>query len=230
MHAWAMTHESEQRADSSAGRVAASQAVRLVAISREAGTRGEEIGQGVAERLGWEFFGKNIVDQVAERFRLCRRMLDLVDETHPNWVYDVLGTWMDRQLVPHGKFVCCLTKIMQAAARHGQAVFVGRGAQFFLPRKGLLAVRLIAGLQYRVRNVMTARQLSEAEAKRHCAEIDEGRRRFVEQFFHHDITDPHFYDLVINVEHCGTAGAIDEILAAVASQPSAPVAMPPVLA
>ena len=56
--------------------------------------------------------------------------------------------------------------------------------------------------------------ISEADARRHMAEVDEGRRQFVEQFFHHDVTDPHLYDLVINVERCGKAGAVEQILTA----------------
>ena len=135
-------------------------------------------------------------------------MLDLVDETHTNWVYDVVGTWMDRKLVPHEKYVACLTRVVLAAARRGHAVFVGRGAQFLLPRQEVLAVRIISSPKYRVRQIMEKQGINEADARRHMAEVDEGRRQFVEQFFHHDITDPHLYDLVINVERCGKAGAV----------------------
>ena len=56
--------------------------------------------------------------------------------------------------------------------------------------------------------------LDEAAARRRMEEIDRGRREFVEQFFHHDCNDPHLYDLTINVDHFGTAGAAAQILAA----------------
>ena len=46
------------------------------------------------------------------------------------------------------------------------------------------------------------------------AELDKGRREFVEQFFHRDITDPHHYDLMINVDRLGPEGAVGQILAA----------------
>ena len=143
-------------------------------------------------------------------------MLDLVDETQSSWVYDVLGTWMDRQIVPHEKYVACLSRVVLSAARRGPAVFVGRGARFLLPRQATLAVRLIASLKYRVGKVMELRGISEAEARRCIKEVDEGRRQFAERFFHHDISDPHLYDLVINVDRCGgIERAVDEIVAAV---------------
>jgi hypothetical protein len=216
MHAWEMTRELKERAfrREGTGRTTA-HGLRFVALSREAGAGGSEIGRRVGERLGWEVFDKNLLDCVAERFHLPRDMLDLVDETHTNWVYDVLGTWMDRKLVPHEKYVACLARMMLAAAGRGPAVFVGRGAQFLLPRDEMLAVRLVASPKYRIRQIMVETDVSESDARRFIAETDAGRREFVTKFFHHDVNDPHLYDLVINVERCGKAAAVEDIVAAV---------------
>ncbi len=217
MHAWAMGKELKERAvrDEAEGRLMR-RAIRFVTISREVGAGGSEIGRRVGERLGWEVFDKNLLDCISECFHLPRLMLDLVDETRGSWVYDVLGTWMDHRLVPHEKFVACLSRVVSAAARRsGHAVFVGRAAQFLLPRQEILAVRLVASPKYRIRQIMERAGISESDARRHMVEIDEGRREFVAKFFHHDITDPHYYDLVINVERYGKAGVVEEILAAV---------------
>jgi len=215
MHAWAMTKDMKNHAVRDEAGRSTQRALRFVAISREAGAGGGVIGQRVGERLGWEVFDRNLLDRVAERFHLERTMLDLVDETRSNWVYDVLGTWMDRKLVPHEKYVACLGRVVLAAARTGHAVFIGRGAQFLLPRKELLAVRLVASPKYRVRQIMERMGMDESDARRYVAEVDQGRREFVDRFFHHDITDPHLYDTVINVERCGPAKTVNEILAAV---------------
>lgn len=217
MHTWAFDNELRDRAQRYEDENLGQRPVfRYVAISREAGAGGSEIGQQVGRRLGWMVFDQNLADCVAERFHLPRSMLDLVDETPSSWVYDVLGTWMDRQLVPHEKYVACLSRVVLSAARRGHAVFVGRGARFLLPRQATLAVRLIASLKYRVRKIMERREIGEAEARHYIKEIDEGRRQFAERFFHHDITDPHQYDLVINVDRTGIDRAADEIVAAVA--------------
>ena len=216
MHAWAMSREREDRFDRHEEESRrAGPPLKFVAISREAGAGGEEIGRRVGERLGWDVHGKSILDDIAEHFHLPRIMLDLVDETHPSWVYDVLGTWMDRKIVPHEKFVAYLTRTVLGAARRGHAVFVGRGAQFLLPRHEVLAVRLVASLSYRVQRVMEKRNMTEVDAKRCILELDDGRRKFVEKFFRRDISDPHNFDLTINVERCGVEGAVDQIVAAV---------------
>jgi hypothetical protein len=223
MFAWATKSELMDRTVRSQGEpLPTSRSVSFITISREAGAGGSEIGSELARRLDWRLFDKNLLDQIADRFHVCRRMLELVDETQSSWVYDVLGTWMDCQIVPHEKFVSLLNRVVLAAARGEHAVFVGRGAQFILPRKQLLAVRLVASPKYRVRQLMERLRLNECDARRAMIETDRGRRDFVERFFHHDINDPHCFDLVINVELCGRDGAVSEILSAMKSHASTP--------
>jgi hypothetical protein len=224
MHTWAMMEESRDRAIRRQNESrSAPPAINYVTISREAGLGGSEIGQTLGQRLGWEVFDKNLLDQVAARFHLCRRMLDLVDETQSNWVFDVLGNWMDCQIVPHTKYVSHLSRVILSAAGRGHAVFVGRGAQYILPRQQLLSVRLVASPKYRLQRFMEQTGLNEIAARRSMAEMDAGRREFVQQFFHRDVADPHNYDLVINVERSGREGAVVEILTALEHRVARPI-------
>ena len=216
MHAQAMASEIEDRANrhkSECKRV-----IEYVTISREAGAGGSEIGRAVSQRLGWPVYDKNLLDHVAEKFCVSRMMLDLVDETRSNWVFDVLGTWMDHKIVPHEKFVAYLGRVLIEATKQGNAVFVGRAAQFLLPRSKILAVRIVASEKYRVQQIMANLGMTEVAARQFIHEVDEGRREFVERFFHHDLADPHLYDLVINVDRCGPQGAADEIISALNPQ------------
>ena len=216
MHAWVMT---EAAAAQSVGERRIDQPHRprlgqYITISREAGAGGSEIAELVGRKLGWEVLDKNLLDRVADRFRLPRPMLELVDETTANWAYDILGAWMDRKIIPHEKYVVHLSQVVLAAARRGNVVFVGRGAQFMLPRDQGMAVRLIAPEKYRLERLVSQTGMSEAAARQFITETDRGRRDFVERFFHRDIAGPHLYDLVINVEHLGSAGAAECIAAA----------------
>jgi cytidylate kinase len=212
MHAWAMAQEAgKQAADQP---LSPARSVSFVTISREAGAGGSEVARLVGQRLGWEVLDKNLLDRVADRFHVPRRMLDLVDETKSNWVYDVLGTWMDSKLVPHEKYAAYVTRVVQAVARTGGCVFVGRGAQFLLPREKVLAVRIVAPEKFRIARIMQQQNLSAAEGRRWMIETDDGRREFVAEHFHHPIDDPHLYDLVLNTERLEIAGAAALVLAA----------------
>jgi cytidylate kinase len=216
MQAWAMNEEMADRSVSLTFHQAhCRQKKCFLTISREAGAGGSEIAAIVGKRLGWEVLDKNLLDKVAERFNIDRSMLNLVDETHSNWVYDVLGSWMDSKVIPHETYVSQLSRVILAAARQSNFIFVGRGARFLLPREKVLAIRLIASEGFRLKRIMQYHKLSEADARRHMHELDQGRREFVHRFFHHDITDPHLYDLVINTEGLGIECAAEEIIAAV---------------
>jgi cytidylate kinase len=215
MQAWVHTAEIEGRAIRAEGpHRMAERLGRYLSISREAGAGGSQIAQLVGQQLGWEVLDKNLLDRVAERFHCSRSMLKLVDETQTSWVYDVLGTWMDRKIVTHDKYVAHLGRVVLAAVRRGNVVLVGRGAQFLLPREKGLAVRLIASKKYRVEQIVQREGLSQADACRWIEATDRGRREFALRYFHQDIADPHLYDLVLNVERLGPAAAVQQITTA----------------
>jgi cytidylate kinase len=213
MREWAIAQEMH-RPSGRAARALLSQIHPYIAISREAGTGGSEIAQRLGRHLGWGVYDKNLLDQVADRYQHDREALDFVDETQANWVYDVLGTWLDRRVVPHETYVWQLGHIVLSSARAASCIFVGRGAQFVLPRAKGLAVRLIASERFRVQRLMQEQKLDRPQASQVVEQLDRGRAGFVQRFFHHDAADPHLYDLVLNVERLGFDRTVEMILAA----------------
>lgn len=189
--------------------------VSYVAISREAGAAGPLVARLVGEQLGWEVYDKNLLDRTAQRYNESRLMLDQVDETAGNWIYDVFGTWMDPHVIPHVKYMVQVGHMIQVLARAGNAVFVGRGAQFLLPRSKTLAVRIVASETFRVARVQQRQSFGRLEALDWMHRADRGRQAFIQHFFHRDINDPHLYDLVLNVERLSPAAVVDHIVRAV---------------
>ena len=191
-------------------------AIKYVTISRESGTDGTLVAQLVAKTLGWSDFGHNLRDHVAKWYEEPRLKLDQVDETQGNWIFDTFGTWLDHGRITHDNFAAQVSKMIHILARRGPAVFVGRGAQFLLPREQTIAVRLVAPESYRLERVQQRQGFAtRGEARRWIHSTDAGRQDFVRRHFHHDISDPRGHDLVINVERVGTVGAAGQIVFAV---------------
>jgi cytidylate kinase len=114
------------------------------------------------------------------------------------------------------QYVCRLSRVILMTARAGNVIYVGRGAQFVLPHERGLRVRVVAPLKYRVRQVMERRHVSFEEARDYVVKTDADRQACTRQYFHHDIADPHLFDLVINIEKIGpqrTAHLIADTLA-----------------
>jgi cytidylate kinase len=204
MQAWAFAEQIADRAIRiDRGQHEADRLGDFITLSREAGAGGGQIAEMIGRKLGWEVLDKNLLDRVAARCHIPIENLRPVDETKPNWAYDALGSWLDSNIVPQEKYVAHLSRIVTAAARHGNVVLVGRGANCILPRNQGMSVRIIASEKYRVQEIMKREGLDEAAAKRFVAKIDRGRGEFVRFFFRRDVADPHLYDLVIDVESLG---------------------------
>lgn len=71
----------------------------------------------------------------------------------------------DRYLWP-GVYLDHLMKVIAAIASHGNAVIIGRGANFLIPQENRLSVRVIAPFDCRVKNVAKEFGVNEEEAKR----------------------------------------------------------------
>lgn len=185
-----------------------------VAISREAGAGGGEIGRLVAERLGCECLDNQLLTHMAERYGLPEGLLHLVDETTSTWLHETIRLWLDRRAITQDEYVTHLGQLILLAARQGTSVFVGRGAQFLLPRERGLAVRIIAPVERRLARTMERRHLDRDAATAYVHDTDQGRGLLVRRHFHEDIRDPRLYDVLVNLEYLDREAAADVIAAA----------------
>jgi cytidylate kinase len=171
-----------------------------ITISRECGVDATDIAQQVASECGYHVLDRELIDHLAEHDHLSRLALELVDERAVSWFHEMFGKWLEAQLVSQAEYVQKLLRIVLLAAQHGSSIFVGRGVQFMLPRERGLAVRIIGSLNQRLECVAKRNHCSESQAKKIVAETDDNRAQFVKRYFHHDIADPHLYDLVLNLD------------------------------
>ncbi len=183
----------------------------FLTISRQVESGGGEISRIVGRRLGWSVLDKNLVQEVAERFEVSPKLVELMDETEPDWFRDSLFSLLEPHFSDQSSYVATLGKVMLLAAHDGRVVIVGRGAHLLLPRKFGLRVRLIAPTEFRVGRLAAREGLSSDVAERRLAELDATRNDFVHRHFEQEIDDPRHYDLVLDVASFGAEGTADLI-------------------
>ena len=199
VHEWALHLEAEHRRHKEEStRVLPGHIHPYIAISREAGAGGSAVAQRVGELLHWEVLNREILDLMADKFKLPRAMVGVVDQSTSNWIVEVFGKWLDPRLVTRSEYIVHLGQIVLLAAQHSSKVFVGRGAQYFLPADRGVSVFLVAPLAMRIERIREVHNCSEAEAQRYIRDTDQIRRDLIKSHFNHEIGDPHLYDLVIN--------------------------------
>lgn len=183
-----------------------------LAVSRESGAAGSEVAAHIGARLGWQVLDRQLLHHMAERYGLEDAMLEFVDETASNWVIELFGKWVNKHLVTQAEYAARLGRIVFLAAQHASTVFVGRGAQFLLPRERGFAVQIIAPRDQRIERVQQVKSIGRNEAAKYIDEQDRGRADFVKKYFHRRFADPHLYDLVVNLERFSTDDAVELIV------------------
>lgn len=214
MRSWALQLESQQNLPQQKAATPLQKVIHpYVAISRQAGADGGQLARLIAEKMGWKVFDRELLDYMVEHFNLPRITLEFVDETISSWFHEMFGKWLDEQMLSQAEYVSRLGRVVLLAAQHEHTVFVGRGAQYILPREQGLAVRIIASRRQRIDRLVERRKCTRQEAERCADEIDAGRIHFVRRYFHKDPLDPEQYDLVINLQRTSPDEAADLVVA-----------------
>jgi hypothetical protein len=179
-----------------------SQAIQpFIAISRELGSQGEEVAACLTECLGWPKYDREILDYMAEDQEVRRRLYDQMDERDRTWLQQMLDLLEplgpEASLAREGYFGR-LTRAILSLARKERAIFVGRGANFILPRPRGLSVRIVSPPKDRIRHVMAEEGVDERAARHRMEEVERQRAEFLVHHFGRRPYDPRRYDLVLN--------------------------------
>ena len=170
-------------------------AVTLIALTQETGSRGAEIADGVAQKLGLK-----IIDAEMIAKNVARR-LGVAEEAVLRHFNGSPSLW-DRWLVNSRKLSHYTTEEILRLAEQGKALIQGWGAVILLrdiPQ--VIRVRVCAPMDYRVRVMMEQRGGNNAEATR--AEIerfDAAHARATRTLLSVEREDSNLYNIVLNTE------------------------------
>ncbi len=188
--------------------------ISVVTISRESGSGGTILAANLARTMGFDLFHREVIQEMAESANISTRIIETLDEKGLSVLEDSVAAMIrERHLWPD-EFLRYLMKVVGTIGKHGQAVIVGRGAQFILPENENLKVRVIAPLAMRIQNVAHELDMAESEAQKMILKKDSERRSFSRKYFYADVTDPLNYDLVINTARMSIDAAVKSIVAA----------------
>ena len=171
-----------------------------IAISHEVGSGAPEVIEIIKEKLPFHVVDQALLDYLADRYKLSREMLEIVDEKVCHWLVETVAIWLSQRMISQSAYMSLLARFVLMAARSANTIFLGRGVRFILPRDKGLAIRIVAPLEKRIERIMHVQHLNMREAKQYAGRRDAEQRQFIQHHFRHDITDPHQYDLVINTE------------------------------
>ncbi len=183
--------------------------IRVVTIEREYGCGGGEIAQLLAKQLGWKLWDQLLTEEIA-RLANCPKAVvaDREERTDPLY-YRLFKSFLrgsyegslnahKLNLVDSESIAQITRRVVEHAAKAGNCVIVGRGAQHFLrSRQDTLRVFLYAPREDKVQRLL-ARGKSEKEAQELVDTVDRDRSDFIQKYFHVEWPDRAIYHTMIN--------------------------------
>jgi len=189
--------------------------IPVITVAMEPGSGGSLIAQKIAEQLGFDYFHRDIVQQIAKTAKIRSTVINSLEKERLSGVKDFISSLMEDQYIHPDTYLKHLLVVISTIAKHGRAVIVGRGANFILPAEDIFAVRVIAPLQKRIREVALTHRVTTEMAKRRVIQRESKRKAFVRHSFNADISDPIHYDLTINTGKMSIESAVEAVIGAV---------------
>ena len=180
----------------------------VIAISRQFGACGAAVGKVLAERLGFSFWDRELIDAIATESGAYASLLASVDEQHRGLVNDFIEGVILGARYTRSEYLSTLVRVVSTLAHHGRAVIVGRGINYVLGDRAF-RFRAVASLSHRVAHIAQRQQLGEEEARERVRRVDDERSDFVKHHFRSDVDDPASYDLLVNTATLSVAAAAD---------------------
>jgi cytidylate kinase len=185
--------------------------VAIITISRGSYSRGKEVAEKLAQRLGYTCISRDILLEASDEFNIPE--IKLIRALHD--APSVLERFR------HGKerYVSYLRSALLQHAKQDRLVYHGLAGHYFL--RGIphvLKVRILADIEDRVAEEVKREGISPEKARYILQKDDEERRRWGIQVYGTDTWDSRLYDMVLNIKTLTVDDAVD-ILSGVVAKP-----------
>jgi cytidylate kinase len=182
----------------------------VITISRTIGSGGDDIARAVADRLGIEIYGAEIINGIAAEANVSPTLMQTLNEKLDSvdaWIYSaVFGKHVTRD-----EYVHFLSTVVRGLYHTG-GVIVGRAGHVILAGRDVLRVRIVGSVEACATRISEQDGTSYAEAKRKVQDSNKRRGKFIWDLFHSRYNDPTNFDLVVNTDYFRRLDDVVEII------------------
>jgi cytidylate kinase len=184
--------------------------IRVITIEREYGSRGAEFAHHLADRLGWRLIDQCLIDEIAEKAGITKKLAQRCDERLDPWYYrfgktfwhgslERLPALPETNVFDSENMVQFVREYMGDLAKQGNCVIVGRGAAAILARApGAFHIFVYASQWRKIKWFEEQFPEHAKEAEQELQATDRRRAAYIRRYFQQDWTDRRLYHLMIN--------------------------------
>jgi cytidylate kinase len=174
----------------------------IITISRGSYSKGKEVAEKVAARLGYDCVSREVLVEASDRFNIPE--IKLVRALHD------APSVLERFTYGKERYLTYFEASFLEHVHRGNVVYHGLAGHFYL--RGIshvLKVRILADIEDRVRLEMEREKISKDEALYVLKKDDHERRQWSLRLFGVDTWDPNLYDLIIHIRKITVDDAVD---------------------
>lgn len=188
----------------------------VITISGDPGSGGAIIAESIAQRMEYRLYAKNILTAMANKADVKEAMLEEIEKRRPSEIEDFIRSILPKDgYVYKGDYFENLKETVSNLAMIGKAVFVGRGANFIIPKEKRFALRVVAPLDNRIKNIASFYDCPLEEAENRITNRESKRKTFIKNNFREDIDDHIHYDLTLNTERMDLLTCTEIVIGAI---------------
>ncbi len=183
----------------------------IVTITRGSYSRGKEVAEKLAAKMGYECISRDILLEASEEFNIPE--IKLVRALHDS------PKVLERFWGGPERYVKYYRSALLEHARRDNLVYHGLAGHFFLRDiPHVLKIRINADINTRVKEEMSRENISAEQALYVLKKDDEERRKWGIQVYGMDPWDSRLYDMVINISLMTVDDAVDIIFSLLQKQ------------
>lgn len=191
----------------------------IIALGRQFGSGGREIGKQLAERLNVRCYDRELITLAAQKAEVREELFAGKEEKAPNpWLFT--GVYEGGHQVRKGQPAEDILFEMQSQvilelAQMGPCIIVGRCADAVLRAAGIPVISLFicAPFEDRVRRRMEIESIGQKEAEDTVRKPDKRRKKYYDTYTGRNWGAPENYDFCINSSVRGMEGTAEQIVA-----------------
>ncbi|MCQ2386867.1 MAG: cytidylate kinase-like family protein [Clostridia bacterium] len=160
---------------------------KVITIGREFGSGGRELGRRLAEELGYEYYDKEIIVEIAKKTSLSEQYVQEIIEKSPHALYPITVahsfSFVDTYAMKQTQTVfSAQEKVLKEMAEKSNCVIVGRCADVILKDYHPFKIFVYASLDSRVKRCIkrnaNTQDLTEKKVRKYIKSIDKGRAKY----------------------------------------------------
>ncbi len=178
---------------------------KIITISREFGSGGREIGKRLADELGFAYYDREIVAEIAKQTGMTEEYIKNISEkgAYPYAFQFAKSFAMYSSLQSNQTdILVAQTKVLKEIAKKGNCIIVGRGANIILKDYNPMNIFVYADIESKInrchKKAKEDENLTDKEMEKKIIQIDNGRKNYHKLISNLEWGDKRNYHLCIN--------------------------------